>query len=445
VLTASGASSYSWSSGGTNATETVSPNASTSYTVTGTDANGCSNVATVSVTVNPLPVVTAAASASSICAGTNDTLTASGASTYSWSTGGSSAVEIIAPSSSQTVTVTGTDANGCANTATATISVNPLPAVTISTSASSICTGDSVTMVASGANSYSWSSGGSNASEVIYPSATGSYTVTGTDVNGCVNTATVAVTVNANPVVTISADVQSGCAPLCVNFASTGSPSCVNSLWSFDDASTDNSENPTHCFVSGGNYSVVYTCTDANGCSSQMSMLITANQPPVASLTATATSACLSDGAIILSGTPAGGTYSGPGVTGASFSPSSAGTGTHSVVYSYTDANGCSDTAMIAITVNACTGIADLAAPGAVNLFPNPNNGAFTLQVNMSAPELIIEVTDLQGRIVFISQEQHIAPGFLRQVVLGDVAPGMYLVKLTSGNQHSVQQISIQK
>ncbi|MDI3479485.1 MAG: hypothetical protein PWQ14_631, partial [Rikenellaceae bacterium] len=113
TLSASGASTYSWShSLGSGSSKTVTPTATTTYTVTGT-SSGCTATATVSVTVNPLPTVLASASPSTINSGQSSVLTASGASTYSWNTGGNTASITVSPTSTTTYTVTGTSTLGC--------------------------------------------------------------------------------------------------------------------------------------------------------------------------------------------------------------------------------------------------------------------------------------------------------------------------------------------
>ena len=154
-LTASGAVSYNWSpssglSTTTGATVTANPLTTTTYTVTGTDANGCVNTATVNVTVNSLPTITVTPASVTICNGSNTILNASGATTYNWSpaTGLSSTTGVTvsaSPSSNTTYTVTGTDANGCINSTTVSINVIPTPTTTGVT----ICQGGSVVSLTS--------------------------------------------------------------------------------------------------------------------------------------------------------------------------------------------------------------------------------------------------------------------------------------------------------
>ena len=118
------------------------PSATTTYTVTGTDVNSCTNTATIMVTINPLPSVSFTTFPSAtVCAGTSVALSGTGASTYAWSGGITNAVPFIA-NSTNTYTVTGTSANGCTNTSSATVNVSPLPIVSGSSSAMILCLSD---------------------------------------------------------------------------------------------------------------------------------------------------------------------------------------------------------------------------------------------------------------------------------------------------------------
>ncbi len=213
ALAASGAVSYKWSSGGiefsTTANVTVSPTNTTTYTVAGTDANGCVNTTTVTVTVLQPPTLTISPNAI-ICSGGTTTLTAGGANTYSWSpsTGLSSTTgtSVFAnPASTTTYTVTGTDGNGCTNTATVTVIVNPLPTITVTPASPSICAGSTVTLTASGAVGYEWSpsadlSSATGGTVIAAPATTTTYAVIGTDGDGCVNTFDITVTVKPLPI-----------------------------------------------------------------------------------------------------------------------------------------------------------------------------------------------------------------------------------------------------
>jgi hypothetical protein len=126
-----------------------------------------------------------------LCLGESSTLTASGASTYAWSHGlGSGSSKPVSPSATTTYTVTGTDLNGCTGTAQVTITVNPLPIITLTATPDSIRLGDTALLTASGGVDYAWSHGlGVAVSHTVSPGSTTTYTVTGTDANGCVGSA----------------------------------------------------------------------------------------------------------------------------------------------------------------------------------------------------------------------------------------------------------------
>lgn len=129
LLSATGGTSYVWNQGlGAGQSHTISPTSNISYTVTVTNANGCSSTANTSVTVNPLPTLTVSASQSAVCAGASAIITASGANSYVWSGGLSGAAShSIVPTASTTYYVTGTNTFGCISEDSVTVIVNALP------------------------------------------------------------------------------------------------------------------------------------------------------------------------------------------------------------------------------------------------------------------------------------------------------------------------------
>lgn len=190
ILTGNGANTYTWSTSVTTPTAAVSPTTTTSYTVTGTDTKGCINTATFNLTVISLPVVTINGPTVAACAGTTITLTAGGANTYTWNTSATTAIINPAPSVNTNYTVTGTGSNGCNNTAVYSATVHPLPTISVTSTHTLLCTQplqQTATLTPSGGLSYTWSPAIPLTGE-ISPSVTTSYTLTGADVNGCVNT-----------------------------------------------------------------------------------------------------------------------------------------------------------------------------------------------------------------------------------------------------------------
>jgi gliding motility-associated-like protein len=215
--------SYSWSPSSNLSSSTISnPDVyilasgspvSTTYTVQVT-ANGCITRDSVIVTSNPLPSVAASTSSGLLCLGTSATLTATGASSYSWATLtspgtaiGNAATLAITPSISTSYIVTGTSAAGCVNKDTIAITVAPLPSVSITTASDSLCAGDTIQLQGNGAINYSWTILGNpsvistQAQISVSPNTNTSYIIQGTDANLCSNKDTLQIRVNPAPTV----------------------------------------------------------------------------------------------------------------------------------------------------------------------------------------------------------------------------------------------------
>ena len=203
TLTATGGSSYLWSNGATTASITVSPNITTTYTVIGyDDTNTFSDTDDVTVTVNQSPFIDISPDFT-INFGQIVTLYAFGGSSYVWSTGETTNSITIIPNTTTTYSVVGT-ANGCEGTSSITITVmNETDYVSNAGANTATCTGNGVTLTATGGDSYLWSTGETTQSIVVNPNSTTNYTV-------IVYTATAQITdnvmvrVNPSPVVNIT-------------------------------------------------------------------------------------------------------------------------------------------------------------------------------------------------------------------------------------------------
>ena len=230
-ITASGAISYVWNKGITNGVP-FNPTLTDTYTVTGTDINGCSNTINKTITVNAIPILTVAINPTNgiICANDPVTLTATGANTYSWDNGIFNGVTFN-PNRTLTYTVTGTDINGCKNTSTKTVAITALPIIKANTSNATVCEGDKITLSGSGGTTYVWSDKITDGI-LFSPASSKKYFVTGTDVNGCKNIDSISIVVNPNPIVTISnANICEGATANLLATVNFGLPSDYNYYW----------------------------------------------------------------------------------------------------------------------------------------------------------------------------------------------------------------------
>lgn len=199
-LTATGGGSYVWNTGDTIATAIVSPTSPTTYTVTGTDAFGCTNTATQAISINTLPVVTVSGS-SQVCENTPVTLNATGASTYVWQPSSSTGSTFtFSASVTTTITVFGTDLVGCSDSTTYIVNVDTVPPVQISAPISSLCVDDAVLQLNGSPLTGVFSGIGVSDNE-FDPLVTGTGTFTAyysyTHTNGCSMTDSMQITVNA--------------------------------------------------------------------------------------------------------------------------------------------------------------------------------------------------------------------------------------------------------
>ena len=180
-----GSFTYAWSNG--DSTAMVNNLSAGTYSVVVTDADNCT--ASESVTISQPTALTVVANATNTitCDGDSVTLAGSGAMSYVWDNGVTDGVGFIATSTT-IYNVTGTDVNGCMNTDAITVTVNPLPTI-VASNDTSICDGETVIISATGGTTYNWSNGlGAGPSQSVSPSSTTTYTVTGTDANGCTST-----------------------------------------------------------------------------------------------------------------------------------------------------------------------------------------------------------------------------------------------------------------
>ncbi|TND06510.1 MAG: psrP1 [Bacteroidetes bacterium] len=362
-----GPTSWTWTfpggTPGTSGTQNVTGvvwNAAGTYTVTldVSNVNG-NNTTTQVITVNALPNVTATSGSSSICPGGSATMTASGATSYTWLPGGQTTNPlVVTPATTTSYTVTGIDANGCPDTAQVTITVNTAPPVNATALNATICVGQSTTLTAGGASSFAWQPGSlTGISVTVSPAATTTYTVTGTDANGCTGTAQVIVIVQACSIPTAVATVSDNsiCEGNCIDFTdnSTGTP--TSWTWTFPGGSPASStqQNPSSiCFATAGTYTVQLIAGNISG-NDTTTIVVTVGAP--ANIDAGPYTQIAIGNSTNLSASGGSGSYSWSPPTGLSCttcaSPTASPTVTTTYTVTMTDGNGCQSTDTVTVEV----------------------------------------------------------------------------------------------
>ena len=362
ILTATGGTTYIWTpSTGLSATTgsgvTANPLVTTSYSVTGTNGTGCSNTASVTVTVNALPSISAGSNVA-ICNGSSTILTATGGTTYIWtpSTGLSATTGsgvTANPSVTTSYSVTGSNASGCSNRSSVTVTVNALPSINAGSNVA-ICNGLSTTLTATGGTTYSWTpstglSATTGASVTANPSATSVYTVTGTNASGCSNTSSVTVIVNALPSINAGSNVA-----IC-NGSSTALTASGGTTYNWTP-SAGLSATTGASVTANPSVTTTYTVTgtNASGCSNTSSVTVNVNTLPAISA-GSGVAICIGSSATV---TATGGvSYIWSPSTGLSATTGTSVSANPSATTIYTitgtNASGCINIATVTVAVNS--------------------------------------------------------------------------------------------
>lgn len=465
-----GANTYTIQGGSTN----VSPLTNSTYTVNGTAVNGCvsANTATSNLTVNTTPTVSV--NSGTICSGNSFSIIPAGADTYTIEGGSTN----VSPLTNSSYTVIGTTTNGCvsANTATSSLIVNTTP--TVSVNSGTICSGNSFSIIPTGADTYTIEGGSSNVS----PLTNSSYTVVGTATNGCpsANTATSNLVVNTTPTITVNDGL------ICVGQSFTITPNGTDT-YTFSGGSNIVSPVITSTYSVSGTSSLGCVASNTAICTITVvtTPTITVNSGVICAgqifsiVPGGATSYTFSNGSSTVAPT-SNSTYSitgsvGPGCLGTntaicsvtvnplpaitansnatlicnteSATLTAAGAITYSwntnattpvitisptVTTSYTvdgtDTNGCTNSTTYTQNVNECVGIAKSGKTGVLlTIFPNPSNGVFILD---SETKTTVFIYDAIGKLIF---NQNIAEG-KQKIDLSVFKNGLYILKAENTN-----------
>ncbi len=414
-LTASGAATYSWSNGFTTAGIAVSPSVNTSYGVIGTSTAGCTGNATQNVVVNALPTISISGQ-KTICYGDSTLLTANGAQSYTWNTGYNLAAIMVTPSVTTVYTVTAMNASGCIGNTTDSVIVNSLPVILV-TGPSAICSGDSTIWTLSGANTYTWNTGSNATSLTLAPFATSNYTITGTNTSGCFSQVINTLTVNPNPVITITgANVI--CAGSSATLTTMGADTYTWSTGNNSNSSVVTPLNSTSYTVSG---------TNSYNCSSSTSTSVQVNANPVLTLTSSATTLCMGETATLtVSGADTYNWTSGDMTNSVVVTPGS----TSQYTVTGTNALNCSSTSTIELLVSDCTGLnANSANASTIKMYPNPNNGEFVMELPENNGASITILNALGQHLVTTKAD------VFNHLDLRAYNNGLYFIQVSQNNQ----------
>ncbi len=169
--------------------------------------------------------------------------------------------------------------------------------------------------------------------------------------------------------------------------------------------------------------------------SNRVATIATMNPLPTPTITGLASAYTILDPAVTMSGTPANGTFTGPGVTGSVFDPAIAGVGMHAITYTFTDANNCTGERTDSVNITNGVGIENGhgANPG-IYVFPNPNNGLFNLRFAVTEKTNVnIQLSTLTGAQLFTEQLPNFSGDYNRSLDMSHLAHGVYIIRIEAG------------
>lgn len=418
------ATKFNGTGNGTDQSKRINVDAAGNVYVSG-DSKG-TGTGTDFSTIKYCQLTTDAGADGMICINDNMQFNATGGVSFSWNTDPTLSCTncpnpIATPTTNTTYIVSSTSGSGCVDYDTVEIIVNPLPGPVITPSGpTSFCAGENVILYASGFSSYSWSN--SSTADSLIVSTGGTFSVTVTDSMGCQNSTNQLVTVFNLPTVNAGTSTPY-CAGGSDQLQATGASTYV---WSPNTDLDDNLiDDPTTDTQTDIWYYVVGT--DINGCIGDDSVFVDVNplpaQPNITYVSATHLMVTDSTTGVqwYFNGVPIS-----PGGTSQFYTATVNG----SFWVVFTNSNGCvspnSDTIVIADIIDT-TGINQMVNLYGISVFPNPNNGIFTIQSeNSSFTNAMVEIMDITGKIIFSESLTENR----KTIDLTQSSNGLYLVKI---------------
>jgi hypothetical protein len=285
---------------------------------------------------------------------------------------------------------------------------------------------------------------GGLASGAIFPLGTTTNTYTATDAfNNVVSCSFTVTVVDAEaPTITCPANVAS-CDSLVNGLAPTTADNCTGETVTYNLSGATTGigvADASGTLFNLGTTTIWYYVTDVAGNKDSCSFDVTINPlPSVAIATFNPDTICVNDPVVTLPvGTPTAGSYSGTGVSGTTFDPSVAGVGAHYVVYSYTDANSCTNSDSTMIVVESCVGINENTSLSRISIYPNPTNGMININFGNHNGPINYTLTTVEGKIVV---KQNNINGNKVTINLSNESKGIYFLKIEDVTSAKVYKI----
>lgn len=419
-----GFTTYTWMPGNINtSTISLTPFASSNYTVSASTATAaCKNYSTAfTVLVNLTPVIAISPSSATVCSGSSKTLTAFGATTFTWSNASITASTVVSPTTQTTYTVTGTSV-GCTGTKTIAIAVTPLPTLNITASSASLCSGETTTLTVTGATTYTWDNAANTTTILVTPSVSTTYSVVGT-ASLCSSTQTIGIGVTPTPTLNVSSTASAICtggsATLTANGASTYS-------WISISSGSNITVSPT--------VATTYTAIGYNGsCSDTTTLNVGISTTITVNAIANPTSICTGENATITANGASTYTWnSGANSTAIIVSPTLAATNIYTVSG---ESGSCAGSNTVALVVNACVGIKEIESQNmSIFVYPNPTSGKVMIEVE---DILDLKITNVLGQII---SESKLEKGS-NTIDVNEAASGVYYFTFKQGDIKTTKKI----
>lgn len=305
------------------------------------------------------------------------------------------------------------------------------PTVSLSASSTTICSGDQVSLNASGAMTYQWSNGGTGATQAVTPAQSTTYIVTGSNtITSCAQSASVAIQVDDRPNVWVAAS-----APLVCPGESSMLQAYGGTTYMWSNNATGNPVQVTPASTT----TYVASSTGSNGCIGTGSIVVAIKPTPTINASGTTANDMCAGETLTLTGT-GGQTYQWISSTGSLYAGSPVNIPVFAPVaftVTGTGSNGCSAKATVQQNVAACTSISENGkAAAGLSVYPNPGTGLFTVEVKSGLINNI-QISDVSGRMI-----KSVEGGSSSVMVdLTGLAAGIYYATIDNGNSGSVVRI----